>query len=155
MPNPENPNYTHGRSVQEKFDFYLLALVFTILGLSIQTATFTHASFKFEISAWILLVLSGISGLLRLENAPNMYITGAMRGDIEHGIQNNLTLQKNGHIYTPAEMQASYEILTEMLSSQQREQGIMYCIHKWAFIVAVVCLIVARILLKLEFLGVK
>jgi len=151
----ENPNYTHGRNVQAKFDFYLLALVFTILGLSIQTATFTRTNYQFEIAAWLLLVISGISGLLRLEEAPNVYITGAMCSDIKHGIQNNLALQKDGHTYTPAEMHASYEILTEILSSQQREQGIMYSIHKWTFIGAVFCLILSRILMKLEFLGVK
>lgn len=155
MLTPDNQNSRHGREVQEKFDFYLLALVFTVLGLSIQTATFTTINYKFEIAAWLLFLISGILGLLRLEAVPNAYGTAANLINVKQLIENNLSLLKNGQTYTKAEMHASYEILGEILETQQRKLGMIYAIHKWTFIGAICCLILSRILLKLEFLGVR
>ena len=54
---------------QIKFEFYLLALTFSILGLSIQTAEFgTYLSADLlELAGWLGLFLSGVVGLLRGE----------------------------------------------------------------------------------------
>lgn len=61
--------------VQEKFEFYLLSLTFVILGLSIQTASFgsSMVSDGFELAAWILLLVSGLIGLSRMEWFPQLY----------------------------------------------------------------------------------
>ena len=53
--------YEIAHQSQEKFQFYALALVFTILGLSIQIASFDgHVAAKiFELLSWVLLLFSG------------------------------------------------------------------------------------------------
>ena len=58
-------NIEYSRQLQEKFELYLLALTFTLLGLAVQTAKF--GSFRMadalEILGWIALAISGLSGL--------------------------------------------------------------------------------------------
>ena len=71
--------------IQEKFEFYLIALVFTVLGLSIQTAVFRQyiAADIAELLGWGLLLLSGIVGLKRLEMFPVLYRNYAIIHDWE------------------------------------------------------------------------
>lgn len=59
---------------QEKFDFYLLALTLTILGLSIPTARFGqgYASDLAELAGWLALLGSGLLGFARLERIPSL-----------------------------------------------------------------------------------
>ncbi len=40
-PNIENTNFQISRQISEKFEFYFIALVFTVLGLTIQTSSFS------------------------------------------------------------------------------------------------------------------
>ncbi len=58
--------------VQEKLELYLLSLAFTLLALSVQTASFgTHPiGDTFELLGWGLLLISGITGILRLQHVP-------------------------------------------------------------------------------------
>lgn len=58
-----------------KFDFYFLALIFTILGLSVQTADFTQSQIGAvsELFGWVTLLCSGVIGLIRLERFPLLY----------------------------------------------------------------------------------
>jgi hypothetical protein len=58
------------QSILEKFEFYFLGLTFTLLGASIQTASFTghsHISVLAELIGWISFGLSGLVGLSKLE----------------------------------------------------------------------------------------
>lgn len=61
--------------IQERFDAYLLGLIFTILALSIQTATFGASAFATgcELLAWLSLLFSGVTGLARMEIVPELY----------------------------------------------------------------------------------
>jgi hypothetical protein len=61
-----------GQQVQEKFDFYLVSLVFTLLALSIQSAKFgiSNIADSFELLGWLLLLVSGVFGLWRIEYIP-------------------------------------------------------------------------------------
>lgn len=57
------------QEVLEKVEFYFLALVFTLLGATIQTASFSTSpkfSVTLELVAWALLATSGIAGLSKL-----------------------------------------------------------------------------------------
>ncbi|WP_019570889.1 hypothetical protein [Thioalkalivibrio sp. ALE11] len=54
------------QEILSKFELYFLALTFTLLGISIQTASLTDVpelSKILEVVAWILLAVSGIVGL--------------------------------------------------------------------------------------------
>ena len=57
---------------QEKFHFYLVGLVFTLLALSVQTEKFVGPALDdaLEVGGWIALLCSGIAGLWRLEYVP-------------------------------------------------------------------------------------
>jgi len=71
----EDSNADIAHRLQEKFDFYFLALAFTVLGLAIQTAKFGHgkAADLAEILGWLLLLTSGLVGLSRLEWQPQLF----------------------------------------------------------------------------------
>lgn len=72
----QETNYTtRARDVENKFEFYLLALVFTILGFSLQTSVFTDGWFQpsLEILSFLSLLLSGLIGISRLELKPDYY----------------------------------------------------------------------------------
>ena len=68
-------NTQAGQRFQEKLEFYLVALAFTILGLAAQTAEFGTLVWAdlTELIAWAALLLSGLKGLYRLERIPHIY----------------------------------------------------------------------------------
>lgn len=65
----------YSRQLQEKFEFYVLALIFTLLGLAVQTAKFGSYPIadRFELLGWLSLLLSGTVGLSRIEWLPVAY----------------------------------------------------------------------------------
>src|ERR1700687_3296910 len=74
--------------LQEKFQLYLLSLVFTLLALSIQSAKLgTHRLIDFvELAGWVSLFVSGIAGLWHLEFAPLIRTKMALK----HGFENTV-----------------------------------------------------------------
>jgi hypothetical protein len=64
-----------GYLAQEKVDFYVVALAFTVLGLSVQTAHFGASAIGdfFELVGWISLLTSGIAGVARVQLLPHTY----------------------------------------------------------------------------------
>lgn len=66
------PNVQHARDIQWKFEIYLLGLVFTLLALAVQTAKLGGGTWPalLEISGWLSLLVSGLSGLSRVEWLP-------------------------------------------------------------------------------------
>ena len=58
-----------------KFNFYIVALAFTLMGLSVQTAKFDSGVFGlcFELLGWLGLLLSGVIGLHRLSKFTSLY----------------------------------------------------------------------------------
>ena len=62
-------------SVMEKYEFYFLALTFTLLGASIQTADFgeySKVNSIIELLGWFAFGLSGIVGLSKIEYLPSL-----------------------------------------------------------------------------------
>lgn len=74
-------NQIDARAYQDKFEFYFLGLTFTILGLSLQTASFGECVWSdvLELLAWILLLISGMTGLFRGFWKPDLYNSYAGR----------------------------------------------------------------------------
>ena len=68
-------NLEFAREIRFKFDLYFLGLIFTILGLSIQTAKFEY-SLRYnlvEIVSWSLLLLSALLIFWALNQASEFY----------------------------------------------------------------------------------
>lgn len=63
---------TRATEFQGKLEFFILTLIFAILALSVQTANFGDYLFGdlIEILGWILLLISGIAGIFRLQYVP-------------------------------------------------------------------------------------
>lgn len=68
-------NLEAAQDVHHKFEFYLIALTFTIAGFAIQTGKFSGNIFGdfAEASSWVMLFLSGVVGLWRIEFLPVAY----------------------------------------------------------------------------------
>ena len=60
------------QKTQEKFEFYVISLVFTLLALSIQTSKFGSSNIAdaSELSGWVSLLVSGLAGLWRMQFVP-------------------------------------------------------------------------------------
>lgn len=54
---------------QQKFDYYVVALIFTLLAASVQTGVFGNSAIRdvLELASWVLLLLAGLMALWRLE----------------------------------------------------------------------------------------
>lgn len=68
----EDPILARAEQQKAQFEFYLVALTFTMLGFSIQTANFGVNSVRdcAELVSWFYLSLSGLLGLERLMKTP-------------------------------------------------------------------------------------
>ncbi|MBI3585366.1 MAG: hypothetical protein HY096_15625 [Nitrospinae bacterium] len=73
----ESRNLEAAQDVHHKFEFYLLALTFTIAGFAIQTGKFSGNILGdfLEVSSWVILSISGVVGLWRIEYLPVAYRT--------------------------------------------------------------------------------
>src|SRR5271170_4479022 len=72
-------NQSFANDFQQKFEMYFLALIFTIVGLAIQSAKFSSDRWQWglEISGWACLVAAGIVGLLRMRLVPGIFRAAA------------------------------------------------------------------------------
>lgn len=113
-----------GIDVQNKFAFYVVALVFTILGLSVETADFGSSRFAdaAELFAWLALLVSGLCGLRRIELMPSIYRLAG--------------LDVSG--------KEAREVLERGIQEKQDAGLRYYYAHKTLFILGLVALITAR-----------
>ncbi|MCP3673015.1 MAG: hypothetical protein GY829_00895 [Gammaproteobacteria bacterium] len=70
---------------QEKSEFYVVTLVFTLLSLAIQSADFEGKSIShsFEIIGWIALLVGGLSGLSYLEWLPALRLHAVKKDELQ------------------------------------------------------------------------
>lgn len=149
--------------LRAKFEYYLLALTFAILGLSIQTAQFGAYLFAdvLELVGWAALFASGIIGILRGEWVPVAYelqnrissvrdrrnnVTRVMAG----GAEVQIPFLEDGRETALSGKDATRKLDTLVSTLEQQfkvtEDRIIRR-YKWmrrAFMAGVACLIVAR-----------
>lgn len=150
----------YARQFQEKFELYLLALVFTLLGLAVQTAKFGSSDLAdtVELLGWASLLCSGVIGLLRLEWVPVAHKNHGNRVQIEEqrdylvqranaGMNLHPVVDQPEPVPTQqlvddrnAEIQRSLAREAEIETSISRK----YRFHKWLFILGLFFLVAAR-----------
>ena len=158
--NNPNPNIEQARQVQSKFEFYVIALVFTVLGFSIQTADLNkhmiHAIL--EIIAWICLLVSGLAGLSRLHWIP-LLIYQKEYLKVNQGDLKLLEKTKNSGMGVYNEMNSKTEPVEPLIESKENEiekrntvikrisnkGDTKFKIHKWGFILGFGFLLLSRI----------
>lgn len=147
-------------STQEKFEFYALSLVFTLLALSIQTAKFGAfaAADTSELLGWLSLLVSGIAGLWRLEYVPVERIKMVQKEEFESkilelkelqmkGVKQIFVLETNSDQAIPDRIrnfQEAVDALAPLIESLGRSNLRKYYVHRYLFVIGLVCLLVSR-----------
>lgn len=148
------------QQTQEKFEFYLLSLVFTLLALSIQSAKFGAAvpADAMELVGWLLFIVSGVAGLWRMEWVPVIRVKLAQKRDFESEINQLKELQLQGqteiHVLENNSRQPIPEriqnrenavnLLSPYIMNLERRHFIKYYFHVYGFILGVLCVASAR-----------
>jgi hypothetical protein len=151
-----DPNLEHAINIKDKFQFYFLALVFTILGLSIQTSKFiSYPQAIVEIFAWASLLCSGLAGLSRMEWLPLSYEHYSklveQKAFLREAKPGRQIINESGEIMPPLEVKqfirdvnSRIEERASFMDKLQRKEKIQYFIHKWLFVVGLIFLAVSR-----------
>lgn len=162
----DNPSYYKmAAEIELKYEFYFVSLIFTLLALSIQTASFTDINVQcvMEIIGWFILMMSGIFGLSRLEwlsvlyhNYGSLSIGKHNLNTIEQGIQGKIIVNKNDeewHIEKLRDEKTSMELNLEthsgVISKQEKNLKLTYLLRKWGFVIGLLCIMSSRILIAL------
>ncbi len=142
---------------QQKVEFYFLALVFTVLGLSIQTSHFsTKIQAVFEIGAWLSLLASGLAGLSRMEWIPVGYKSYSDLKKEEFFISEakiGRPLKDEGSDKLLSDVEAKERIQhvenrvkerKHLMEEIEHHHKIKYFLHKWLFVAGLILLIASR-----------
>jgi hypothetical protein len=150
---------------QQKFDYYVVALIFTLLAASVQTAVFGKSATRdaLELASWVLLLLAGLLALWRLEW---MHIADRLMEELDRvvkerlelvkgkaeGITNVLvgTTQKQGPIDDQiANREESASKLEEKLNRLDRSSQRKYNVGRYSFAFGLCLLVASRAYLPL------
>jgi hypothetical protein len=145
---------------QERFQFYLLALVFTLLALSVQTAKLgaSPVADYIELSGWACLLASGFAGLSFMETNPTIRVKMAEKRDQENYIFKMKEIQLQGQTKIYVLETSSDQAIVDIIKSREgviklliglidkldRQQGIKYAIFRYGFVAGVLLLAAAR-----------
>ena len=162
MASPTEPaaRRANTNSFQERFNVYFLAFIFGILAVAIHTASFESAlvASGAELVAWVLLVVSGIAGLLRQERLPECYRLRGLKAEKEelrNEVQKALLRGATEFHVLPAEVdvpswryrgEIEEEIsrVDERLAAINQQLTRRYRVQRWGFFLALVFLLVSR-----------
>lgn len=153
-------NLELGQQVQTKFHFYMVSLVFTILGLAVETAKFggPRAAGIFELFAWFCLFISGVIALFRFEAVPQLYQIFEAHNDLESEKARILGYIRDGH-HTVHDQRQGKDIpivdygnhlevkllkVTELETALQDRANWLYHVHRWLFVIGVGSLVMSR-----------
>lgn len=155
---PIDPNIEVAQKYIERFEFYFVGLIFTILGLSIQTAKFFQTIIPdgFELLAWMSLLVSGFMGLIRIEWTPIAHQYISKKKGLSKEID-EITMHKgggteklpgvDGEIDTD-ELRENKTWALEKVGSNlkdvEKKLSYSYEIRKWLFLAGIILLVLAR-----------
>lgn len=125
---------------QERFRFYLVSLVFTLLAVAVHTAQFGISGFAdmLELLGWLCLFLSGIAGLWSLEWYPIVYVGKARVQDHKDAIDGATNFE------AASEAAREVEKTTEKLKGVQMGTSAKYSAHRYLFIVGLLFILLSR-----------
>jgi hypothetical protein len=156
------------RDYSHKFDFYFVALIFSILSLAIQTSQPISSTENiqrfFEVSAWACLLISGLSGLFRMDLVPRVMINEASISSKEKvlGVINEkLNTPNDDDEYMDnsdtEEVQTLIEsgkTIEKIVGNLKGERSITHKkinygekINRWAFVIGMILLVTSRMIL--------
>jgi hypothetical protein len=151
-----DPNLEHAINIKDKFQFYFLALVFTVLGLSIQTSQFTSTwQAVIEVCAWVSLLGSGLAGLSRMEWRPLSYehyseLT-AQKSFLREANTGRPIMDESGELMSPLKAEHFIKDVNDRIKERiafmdklDRKGKVKYYMHKWLFVVGLVLIAVSR-----------
>ena len=151
-----DPNLEHAINIKDKFQFYFLALVFTVLGLSIQTSQFTSTcQAAIEVCACASLLVSGLAGLSRMEWMPLSYehyseLT-AQKAFLREAKTGRQLMDESGKLMSPLEAEHFIKDVngrmkerTAFMDKLDRKERVRYNMHKWLFVIGLALLVVSR-----------
>lgn len=149
--------------LRAKFEYYLLALTFAILGLSIQTAEFGAYLFAdvLELAGWAALFACGIIGILRGEWVPVAYELQSKISSVrdrrssfvrvmDTGAEVQIPFLEGGHesVLSGGDAAEKLDRLVATLERQFKDaEDRIVRRYQWmrrAFMVGIACLLVAR-----------
>lgn len=113
---------------ESKFRFYFVALVFTLLAASVQSAPLSEmlcANKIIEIIGWSLLLTCGLSSLSFLEFSSVIYKNRA----IAENTENDETIRN---------------VSNEVAQETSERSTVKYFIAKWSFVIGLILIIVSR-----------
>lgn len=149
-----------GQRVQERVQYYFVTLTFTLLALSIETATFSGSKISqiSELLGWVVLLTSGIFGLSRLNSLPSNYKISIHRSSIQSDIDSTRKLIKEGNKTvllqeTDETVEAApyledrlktLGLLEEKESVLLSKQAVLMKVHRSALLLGLVLLLISR-----------
>ena len=156
----EDPERKLANELQGKFQFYLVALVFTVLGLAVQSSptTATFGAHVAELAAWVLLLLAGLAGLSYLEWNPAIRVGMANEDDLREKLRRLRDVKQKGQRDVPntatgestpidvriAQTEESVSRLSAKIKAIMRKSQVKYFVLKWAFVGGITLLGVSR-----------
>jgi hypothetical protein len=148
------------QQTQEKFQFYFLALAFTLLGAAVQTSNFNRSTTEnvFELIGWLGFLSAGLFGLWKMEWESPIRVQMAKRDEIQSAITDLKTKMLGGLtevlIVTTGRMQPVDErmknhddavaILSAQLDKLEKWDTFKYLTAKYGFLVGLVALMGSR-----------
>lgn len=154
-----DPNLVIAQRLQERFEFYLTGLAFTVLGLSVQTAKLEGPACQigFELFGWASLFVSGLAGFHRAERSPSLYRIGSaleneqqrvarLQGGASQGHDTVILPDGKSHPIKDeiAESAAAVKRVQELFDGYNRKLQFVYRIQRGALIVGFGSLLLSR-----------
>jgi hypothetical protein len=156
----DNSSLRMAAELQQKFNFYLVGLTFGVLALSVQTASFGGSTVAraAELLGWVLMLVSGIAGLMRLEILPHVHALWAHE-DIALNRAHELIMKREGGTKTvtvtlenreyPIEQsirqaQADAAAIKAAVAPFKKRDARQYAVQKVGFVLGIAALLVAR-----------